>query len=391
MAKPIQHSPLPPDGVDHTTRPKGAKKGPRYKIFAAPWHETKHATPPAEVVVIPPHMSMEGNADYGDCVTAEEAAAKAAYSIYCGLPETYIPDANTIAWAQKYGWLNGAELTPVMDQMAIDGLNDATGKDFKDGPWKVVDFTDEVNLKDSLTVGPVKIGIDASALSPGAGNGNGWWSTGGSPGEFANEDHCVSIFGYCKASTFFAHPLVNKPLPAHVDPNTVGYILYTWGGVGFVDHDWIMSTCQESYVRNPTTLGQTPPTPVPPVPPVPPIPPVPPVPPTPPMKLVTTIPDRTTSFHHWALGTVPVPLPGGTFPVTSISSADGVAMNWLKIIPDIEKLVADGAAILPEVKAVFADIQAGNWSGTLQDAIKVIADIGPIVADVEAIIADIRG
>ena len=46
---------------------------------------------------------MWGNAIDGDCVTAEEAFAKA-----CAQPEIFIPDAEAVAWATAGGFLNGA-------------------------------------------------------------------------------------------------------------------------------------------------------------------------------------------------------------------------------------------------------------------------------------------
>lgn len=393
----MMHSEIPSGGIHSNLRQRGAKRGPIHKIFAAPWHEA-HAAPPDEIVIIPPHMSMEGNDQYGVCVTAEEAAAKQAYSVYCGLTETYISDAETVAWATRYGFRDGAELAPVMDQMAKTGLT-ANGQEYKDGPYKVVDYTDETNLKSALAIGPVKIGIDANALSPGAGNGNGWFSVGGTPGEYQNEDHCVSIFGYCKASTFFQK--LGKPVPSGINSSKVGYILYTWGGVGYVDHEWLMSTCQEAYVRYPTTIGQSPN-------PSPPSPPVPPVPPVPVTHPVVTIPDQQVSFHNWLIGTVSLTVHGGTYPVTQVQGGPLGHAPWLKIMLDAGKVATDVAtqnwlALPGDLATLAADFRAAQadhgrlgvvWGQLFQDVLKIVTDfeanapIQTLIEDGKAIARD---
>ena len=55
---------------------------------------------------------MWGNDVHGDCVTAEEAFAKA-----CNSPEIFISEADVIAWATRHGVLEGANLTEVMTWM----------------------------------------------------------------------------------------------------------------------------------------------------------------------------------------------------------------------------------------------------------------------------------
>ena len=47
-------------------------------------------------MVKPAKISMWGNDVHGDCVTAEEAFAKA-----CNNPEIFISDAEVIAWATE--------------------------------------------------------------------------------------------------------------------------------------------------------------------------------------------------------------------------------------------------------------------------------------------------
>ncbi len=251
---------------DNRTFPRGARPSPRHKLQAATPHKIVQAAP-AQFAIVPRQLSVWLNDTYGDCVTAQEAYAKAVWSVQSGLPELFVPDAEVKRWASKYGFLNGADLPTVMDRMAKDGFT-VGGKNYKDGPYKGVDYSNEPILKNAVFTGPVNIAIDANALPSTAGRGNGWYATGS--GRFPNTDHCVALSGYGPAD--YLYKQLDLPLPSQLTGKS-GYLLFTWGTIGFVDHNWLMSTCTEAWVRNPTTPGQVP------VPPVP-DPPVP-VPPTP--------------------------------------------------------------------------------------------------------------
>lgn len=235
----------------------GAIPTPRHKLAAAMPFRAVQAPPP-QVIVIPPFLEMWLNDQYGDCVTAEEAFAKAAYSVFAGLPETRITDATVLAFCNAYGFLNGANLTDVMDKMISAGFHQDQG--YKDGPYNSVDYSNETVLQGALAQGPVKIGIDSQALPSGAGNTSGWSASGGSPGQYTNEDHCVALCGYGPSTALFGalHGTMPGGFPAS------GYLLYTWSTIGVVDHAWIMSTCGEAWLRNPTTPGVTPTPPLPP-------------------------------------------------------------------------------------------------------------------------------
>jgi hypothetical protein len=65
----------------------------------------------------PVQMSSWNNYVYGDCVSAEEAFAKATAA-----PQTFIPEATVVAWASAHGYLNGAYLTVVMGTMQTQGF-----------------------------------------------------------------------------------------------------------------------------------------------------------------------------------------------------------------------------------------------------------------------------
>lgn len=232
---------------------RGAIPTPRHKLAAAMPHRLLFS-PPAQFAIVPKQLSMWGNDVDGDCVTAEEAFAKACYS-----PEIFIPEAAAVAWATANGYLNGAELTDVMKTMATAGF--VVGQQtYDDGPYTSVDYSTESILQSAIAQGPVKIGIDADALPSTAGNKQGWSAFGGTPEQFTNEDHCVSLCGYGPVAWLAQQLGVAVPTGAPAS----GYLLFTWSSIGIVDHAWIMSTCGEAWLRNPTTVGVPPLTPLPP-------------------------------------------------------------------------------------------------------------------------------
>ena len=82
---------------------RGAIPSPRHKLASAMPHMVTTATPP-QFLWNPKQISMWANDQYGDCVTAEEAFAKACYS-----PEIFISDTEVIAWATQNGYLDDAD------------------------------------------------------------------------------------------------------------------------------------------------------------------------------------------------------------------------------------------------------------------------------------------
>lgn len=238
-----------------TTKYKtGAKPSPPHKLLAAQPHIVVYAPPP-QFAIVPAQLSFWKNDVDGICVTAEEAYAKACYS-----PEIFISDAEVVAWATAHGVLNGADLASVLDWMAQKGFAQ-NGDTYNDGGKFGVDYSNELTLQSAISQGPVKIAIDAGALPQSAGPPNGWHAFGGSPGQFANTDHCVSLSGY--GPTAWLYQQLGLPLPAGLP--AAGYLCFTWSSIGFVDHAWIMSTCVEAWLRSPTTIvvGPAPPGPTP--------------------------------------------------------------------------------------------------------------------------------
>ena len=239
-------------------KPTGAYPSPRHKLAAASPHVIG-ANVPSSFAVVPPVLQMWGNDTYGDCVSAEEAASKAMWSVMAGLPELLIPDNVLIQWARQNGFLNGANLTDVMDAMISVGIT-VNGVTYKDGPYNSVDWTNDAVLSSAIFTGPIKIGIAANQLQGVVGSSNGWFATG-----FRNdneEDHSVALWGFGTVAECFGFLNVAPPSGANLTERA--YLLFTWNTIGVIDQPSLLAICGEAWLRNPTTPSQVPPNPVPP-------------------------------------------------------------------------------------------------------------------------------
>jgi hypothetical protein len=202
---------------------------------------------PTTFLTRPAQISMWGNDVHGDCVTAEEAFAKA-----CNNPEIFIPDDQVIAWATRHNVLEGAYLTDVLGWMQNDGF---TGPDdiYDDGAHYSVNWNDDGTLQSAISTGPVKIGVAANQLE------NAWRSTGGRTGWVATgfqadggEDHCVSLCGYGSIS-WLAQQL-GVQVPNGVDGTRAAYALFTWNTIGIIDAPSMKAITHEAWIRQPTTV-----------------------------------------------------------------------------------------------------------------------------------------
>src|SRR5690348_10883710 len=133
---------------------RGAVASPRHALAAATPHAAVAGAPP-NFITVPAHISMWGNDVHGDCVTAEEAFAKA-----CNNPEIFIPDKDVIAWATNHGVLEGAIIVQVLQWMQTEGFQQGN-KTYDDGPHFSVDWTNSATLRSAISKGPVKIGVAA--------------------------------------------------------------------------------------------------------------------------------------------------------------------------------------------------------------------------------------
>lgn len=265
-------------GIDLKTGlpfPRGLTPTPKHILAAAPRFVQTGAFVPTQYAVVPSKLSYWLNNTYGCCVTTDEA-------FKCACNGIFISDDVLYAWANAHDALDGANLQPIIQAMQKKGFSQ-DGNLYNDGADSVVDYSNQAALRAAIAQAPVKLGLDANALPQGAGNKQGWYDFGGTPGEFNNEDHCTGLSGFGTAK--FCFDSLHLPLPSGIDPNKPDcYVFFTWSTMGVVDHPWIMSTVGECWARNPSTIivGTGIPTPDPALDPVdPPTPPDPPNPPTP--------------------------------------------------------------------------------------------------------------
>jgi hypothetical protein len=229
---------------------RGAMATPRHVLAAAmPFASAtaEAAAAPAEYIKIPAHISMWGNDVHGDCVTAEEAFAKA-----CHAPEIFITDAAVMSWATAHAVLEGAYLHEVLQWMVNDGFREARHV-YDDGPSFTVNWMIRANLTSAIAKGPVKIGIAADQLATvwHANNGhNGWFATGFHPD--SNEDHCTSLCGYGPLA-WLAEQLRVR-VPHGVNGRNFGYAMFTWNSIGIIDEPSMHAITHEAWLRRPTTV-----------------------------------------------------------------------------------------------------------------------------------------
>jgi hypothetical protein len=228
---------------------RGAIPSPRSALAAAVPHVASVGGPPT-FLMKPKRISMWGNDVHGDCVTAEEAFAKA-----CHDPEIFISDDEVIAWATKHGVLEGAYLTEVMTWMRDGGFVDGSFI-HDDGAYLSVDWTDAATLESAISRGPVKIGVAADQIE------DAWQATDGQSGWFAtgfhadsNEDHCPALCGYGPMSWLAQQFGVS--VPAGVDGAKPGYAMFTWNSIGIIDVPSMIAVTQEAWLRRPTTVTKS--------------------------------------------------------------------------------------------------------------------------------------
>lgn len=227
---------------------RGALATPRHVLARSmPLLTEEGVAPPPTYLIVPRKLSMWGNDVHGDCVTAEEAFAKA-----CHNKEIFISDAEVIAWATAHNVLEGAYLYNVLDLMQTDGFQQ-TGHFYDDGPHVSVDWTNHTILSSAISQGPVKIGVAADQLEAAwrqNGGRTGWFGTAFLPD--SNEDHCVSLCGY--GTIGWLAQQLNAQLPAGTDGSKPAYALFTWNSIGIIDEPSLIAITHEAWLRNPTTI-----------------------------------------------------------------------------------------------------------------------------------------
>jgi hypothetical protein len=233
-------------GVAVQRMKRGAIPSPRYELAAAMPHVALPSVPPHHLHV-PRKISVWHNDDHGDCVTAEEAFAKA-----CHGPEIFITDAEVKKWATAHGWYEGANLIDVLRAMQKKGFTQDK-RTYDDGSPSSVNWTDTATLQSAIYHGPVKIGLAADqlhAVCQANGFKSGWFATGFKAD--SNEDHCVSLCGY--GTTKWLAQQLKFRVPTGVNSAKPGYAMFTWGSIGIIDVASLLAVTQEAWLRTPTTV-----------------------------------------------------------------------------------------------------------------------------------------
>jgi pterin-4a-carbinolamine dehydratase len=225
---------------------RGAIPSPRARLAAATPHKALPAVP-SNHLFVPKKLSIWHNDMHGDCVTAEEAFAKA-----CHKPEIFISDTEVEIWAKAHGVYEGANLIDVLDAMQKKGFSQ-DDHTFDDGAPTSVDWTSEPILQSALYHGPVKIGVAANQLETTCQSTNfksGWFATGyvADPAE----DHCVSLAGY--GSISWLAQQMKFTVPAGINGSKPGYAMFTWGSIGIIDVPSMLAVTHEAWLRTPTTV-----------------------------------------------------------------------------------------------------------------------------------------
>ncbi len=235
--------------------PRGAIPSPRHELAAAMPHvpDPKISVPPS-FLMWPVQMDSWNNYTYSDCVSAEEAFAKATAA-----PQTFIPQATVVAWASAHGYLHGAMLTAVMTTMQTKGFS-LPPKTYDDGPYNAVNWTSAAILQSAIySHGPVKIGVGAEDFQT---NADGKVSPGTSGWAMYNypknqpEDHCVSLCGYGTLAALvglFQQHKVTVHAPNGM-PTGLCYAMFTWNSIGIIDQQSMLNMTYEAWIRIPVTI-----------------------------------------------------------------------------------------------------------------------------------------
>jgi hypothetical protein len=224
------------------------------------WLESQRWTAPKNIVIssqfwiFPKKMSYWLNDQYGDCVTAQQAFARACSGIW-------ITNDTVMSWATKNGTLNGADLPPVASLMAKSGFSQDSNI-YGCGPQDLaVDYTDVNTLCAAIFTsgqsgGCIQAGIDGNQLPSSAGNVNGWFLTVNQKTQ--DEDHCIAYCGYGTSIQFVsamntAFPDLNLKLPANVSTTNIGIATYTWSTIGWSDYKCVSNMTGEAWMQSPPT------------------------------------------------------------------------------------------------------------------------------------------
>ena len=205
---------------------------------------------------------MDDNDKAGDCVTATIANI---LSMVWGI---HVPAAVAYAWARSHGWLNGADILTAL-QAAMRDPFVVNGQAYTLGPSVTVSWTDTKATYNAIsTYKCLDLGVDASLLQQHVGDTDGWvLPVVITP--LVNIDHSVFSPDYGTLDQLARY--LNKQRGVTItlgslDPNMMGYTLYTWQTLGIVPlPTWVAQTGEAHAIESfpAPTPAPMPPTPTP--------------------------------------------------------------------------------------------------------------------------------
>jgi hypothetical protein len=215
--------------------------------------DPKISVPPS-FLMWPAQMSSWNNYTYGDCVSAEEAFAKATAS-----PQIFFPEPTVVSWATENGFVNTAQCNDVLTRMQTDGFP-LDGKTYIDGNVYFVDWTQPAILQSAIySHGPVKFSVGAGGFESNPNGpvtpGSSGWAMYNYPKNVA-QDHCVSLCGYgtlAELIALFGEHGVTVNLPNGM-PTGMCYATFTWNSIGIIDEQSMFNMGYEAWMRNPVTI-----------------------------------------------------------------------------------------------------------------------------------------
>jgi hypothetical protein len=234
--------------IKHIHLPTGGKFSTNAVKTSAKQYHSSDLKTLANVLYNPINLSFWGNDIYGDCVTAEEAFAKA-----CNNPEIFIPENIAVGWASENGVLNGASLVDVLSKMTDVGFR-SNAITYIDGNYSYVDFRNSAMLQNAIATGPIKIGLTSTQLEIAWRYiRRGWFALNFVPEQITNANqHCATLCGYGTLSWLAQQ--FNVQLPNGVNGQNLGYAIFTWGSIGIIDQQSLLAITHEAWIRNPTNL-----------------------------------------------------------------------------------------------------------------------------------------
>jgi len=221
-------------------------------------------TPPKSFLKTPAAMSYWGNQDFGDCVSAEEAFAKAITNVDITWPVVE-------TWAAGHKELNGASILAVLEQMQTDGFQIGDTL-YNNGEPISVPFDTASFQAAIFHHTPLKLGINADWLEQAVAhhdNDSGWilnLQAGAVNGQKYVIDHCVSVCGYgnyadlsgllmdAKIANVGSIEMDIKNLNGLNILDEMCYAVFTWNSIGIISEQTLFGISAQAYVRNPTTV-----------------------------------------------------------------------------------------------------------------------------------------